>query len=242
MRKSPRLPSDMSARPRASLWMLNLKAHKPEEAAMFFSRVQKHTEVWRHGSVTPAAQRSDPNKWEEEDIYTVLYILCMNSAYIYSTQGRTLLLGKVSNCLGPQLIGSQTATDLLWCLNMKILNYVSILTHLPRNHYRRPQKHLKYATVYFYLYFRGKHCATTFTWWLNVTGYIADSDFIHKIHIISTLFTHEEFLSQYNIFGSIPSGICFIFRQQPRVNHQYLLFLTPKHSPVGKNLFFFASV
>lgn len=60
-------------------------------------------------------------------------------------------------------------------------------------------------------------------------------------------FTYDEYLSCYGIavtpgeyakvFGAIPSEVCALYKQQPRLNNTQLPTLTPIHSPAGKICF-----
>ena len=87
-----------------------------------------------------------------------------------------------------QLGGPKTAIGLLRCLDMKkILNYVTILTYCTQITYKRPSKNLKicscilptYCVLLGYFYDRRKYCMNRFT--DNVTGYVAELHFTHKI-------------------------------------------------------------
>lgn len=61
------------------------------------------------------------------------------------------------------------------------------------------------------------------------------------------LYSYEEFLSEYNIpvspgdfakvLGAIPSGICMLFRSQPRMETQQLFVLSVTDTPIGKICF-----
>ena len=58
------------------------------------------------------------------------------------------------------------------------------------------------------------------------------------------LYSYNEFLAEYNIpvspgddakvFGAIPSGVCMLFRSQPRVETQQLSLLSVTDTPIGK--------
>lgn len=88
-----------------------------------------------------------------------------------------------------------------------------------------------------------KHKSLFMEYWFQNNILLVDQLFNRE----GLLLTYEEFLSKYNVpvtpgdyakvFGAIPSGVCMLFKSQPRINVQLSSLLSPVCTPVGKVCF-----
>lgn len=88
----------------------------------------------------PQSQSFRSLYWGLPKATTLLCVCCID------VQGQTLPLGKVGNCLGPQLKGPLTTIDLLLYLDMKNIELCCFLTHYtPKWLTKTPKALQKYA-------------------------------------------------------------------------------------------------